>query len=140
MAELKTKATTASVNDFLNSIKPEQKKEDGFRLLELMKEATGEKPVIWGSSIIGFGKYHYKSKRSTQEGDWPLIGFSPRKQNLSLYIMSGFDDKEDLLKKLGKHKTSVGCLYINKLSDVDEKVLKSLIKVSYQQMKKTHTN
>ena len=140
MAELKTKATTASVNDFLNSIKPEQKKEDGFRLLELMKEATGEKPVIWGSSIIGFGKYHYKSKRSTQEGDWPLIGFSPRKQNLSLYIMSGFDEKEDLLKKLGKHKTSVGCLYINKLSDVDEKVLKSLIKVSYQQMKKTHTN
>jgi hypothetical protein len=93
---------------------------------------------MWGASIIGFGMYHYKSERSAQEGDWPLTGFSPRKQNLTLYIMLVFGDYKDLLKKLGKHKTSVGCLYINKLEDVDVAVLKQLIKKSYLAMKKKY--
>lgn len=93
---------------------------------------------MWGSSIVGFGMYHYKSERSTQEGDWPLAGFSPRKQNLTLYCMMGNEDSGELLKKLGKHKTSKGCLYINKLSDVDQKILARLIKKSYLFMKKMY--
>lgn len=138
MAELKTQATNQNPKDFLNTIEPEQKKSDGFTLLEMFQEITGEKAVMWGSSIIGFGKYHYKSERSTQEGDWPLAGFSPRKQNLTLYIMHGNDDNP-LLEKLGKHKTSKGCLYINRLSDVDRAILASLIKKSYEYSKKTLT-
>lgn len=136
MAELKTKATDASVEDFLNKVTPEQKKEDSFELLKIYKKITGEKPVMWGTSIVGFGKYHYKSERSKQEGEWPLVGFSPRKQNLTLYIMSGFDSHKDLLDKLGKHKTSVGCIYISKLADVDISILEKIIKSSYLQMKK----
>lgn len=139
MAEIKTKPTQTSVSSFLESIEPEDKRLDSFALLEMMERITGEKAVIWGTSIVGFGKYHYKSERSSQEGDWMLIGFSPRKQNLTLYVMTGFDDKEDLLSKLGKHKTSVGCLYIKKLADVDLKVLEKLIKVSYEHMKKIHS-
>lgn len=138
MAELKTQATNQDPKDFLNSIEPEQKKADGFALLEMFHRITGEKAVMWGSSIVGFGKYHYKSERSPQEGDWPLSGFSPRKQNITLYIMHGNQDSTALLEKLGKHKTSVGCLYINKLADVDEKVLEQLIKKSYEFMKKTN--
>src|SRR3989344_2016399 len=135
MAELKTQATNQNPKDFLETIEPEQKKTDGFALLEMFQKVTGEKAVMWGTSIVGFGKYHYKSERSTQEGDWPLVGFSPRKQNLTLYFMmlytmKGDKDNNELLKKLGKHKTSGGCLYINKLSDVDLKVLTSLIKKS----------
>lgn len=136
MAELKTKATTQDPKDFLNTIKPEQKKADGLTLLEMFHKATEEKAVMWGTSIVGFGKYHYKSERSTQEGDWPLVAFSPRKQNLTLYIMTGIKNNADL-KNLGKHKTTGGCLYINKLSDVDLKVLASLIKRSYLNMKET---
>ncbi len=94
---------------------------------------------MWGSSIVGFGMYHYKSQRSTQEGDWPLVAFSPRKQNLTLYVMTGNKDSHELLEKLGKHKTSAGCLYINKLSDVNLKVLTVLIKKSFQYSKKTLT-
>jgi hypothetical protein len=138
MAELKTKATTLDPKDFLNSIEPQQKKVDGFALLEMFKKVTGEKPVMWGTSIVGFGMYHYKSERSTQEGDWPLVGFSPRKQNLTLYIMSGNDKSDTLLEKLGKHKRSVGCLYINKLADVDQKVLEKLIENSFEFMKKNN--
>ena len=139
MAELKTKATKQNPKDFLYTIEPEQKRKDGFALLTLFKKVTGKDPVMWGSSIVGFGQYHYKSERSTQEGDWPLVGFSPRKQNLTLYIMHGNTDNEEQLTKLGKHKRGGGCLYINKLTDVDQKVLTQLIKTSFQYMKKLHT-
>ncbi len=138
MAELKTKATNQDPKDFLDKVEPEQKKADSFALLAMFKKVTGEKAVMWGSSIVGFGKYHYKSERSTQEGDWPLVGFSPRKQNLTLYVMHGNNDSAALLNKLGKHKTSGGiggCLYINKLSDVDQPVLTKIIEKSFQFMK-----
>lgn len=139
MAELKTQRTLQKAEEFLKTIEPESKQKEGFVLLDLFHKVTGEKPVMWGASIVGFGMYHYKSERSTQEGDWPLVGFSPRKQNLTLYIMPGNKDNTELLSKLGKHKTSVGCLYINKLSDVDEKILAKLIKTSYDYMKKTNS-
>ena len=139
MAELKTKATAQNPKDFLNTIEPEQKKKDSFTLLEMFQRVTGEKAVMWGTSIVGFGMYHYKSERSSQEGDWPLVGFSPRKQNLTLYIMHGNKDNQELLKKLGKHKASGGCLYLNKLSDVDEKVLTQLIEASFRYMKEANT-
>ena len=135
MAELKTKATKKSVKEFLNTVEPEQRREDGLTLLLMFERITEEKAVMWGPSIVGFGTYHYKSERSTQEGDWLLTGFSPRKQNLTLYVMAGNKDSKDLLKKLGKHKTSVGCLYINKLSDIDQAVLEQLIKKSFEYMK-----
>lgn len=139
MAELKTKATNQNPKDFLNTIEPEQKRTDGFALLEMFQRVTGEKAVMWGDSIVGFGKYHYKSERSSQEGDWPLVGFSPRKQNLTLYIMAGNKENQELLAKLGKHKSSGGCLYLNKLSDVDQTVLTTLIETSFQYMKQTNT-
>lgn len=131
MSTIKTHVNDASVEDFINSVDGEVKKTDAFKILEMYKEATNEKPKMWGPSMIGFGQYHYKSERSSQEGDWPLAAFSPRKQSLTLYIMPGFNDYSDLLGKLGKHKTSKACLYINKLSDVDENILKQLIKRSY---------
>ncbi len=137
MAELKTKATNQNPKDFLKTIEPEEKREDSLILLELFKKVTGEDAVMWGTSIVGFGKYHYKSERSTQEGDWPLVGFSPRKQNITLYIMAGNKESTELLAKLGKHKASGGCLYIKRLADVDQKVLATLIKKSFQYMKKT---
>lgn len=142
MAELKTKATTMSVKDFLNSIEPEQKRQDGLALLELFEKITGEKAVLWGTSIVGFGKYHYKSTKSAQEGDWMLTGFSPRKQNLTLYVMHGNEASHELFSKLGKHKTSggmSGCLYINKLSDVDVKVLEKIIKKSFEFKDRTYS-
>ncbi len=108
-------------------------------LLELFTRVTGEQPKMWGTSIIGFGSYHYRSEKSKQEGDWPLTGFSPRKQNLTLYIMPGFGGYQDLLKDLGKCKTSVGCLYINKLADVDLAVLEKLIATSFTDMKKKYS-
>jgi Domain of unknown function (DU1801) len=113
----------------------EQKRLDSFTLLELFQKITGEKAVMWGDSIVGFGTYHYKSERSAQEGDWFLVGFSPRKQNLTLYIMHGNDKNQELLAKLGKHKEGGGCLYINKLSDVDQKVLETLIENSFHSMR-----
>ena len=134
-AELKTKVNDASVEGFLNSIKDKQTRADCFEILKLMKQVTKEEPKMWGASIVGFGSYHYKSA-SGREGDWMLTGFSPRKQNLTLYLMSGFDAHADLLKKLGKHKTSVGCLYIKKLEDVDKKVLKELVVETVKSMKK----
>jgi hypothetical protein len=130
LAEIKTKPTSASVEDFINQIKDEQKRKDSFVLLEIMKEATGEEPVLWGSAIIGFGNRRYKSPSTGREVDWLLMGFSPRKTSLSIYLMGGIKDHADALKKLGKHKAGVGCLYINKLEDIDLKVLKGIIDAS----------
>ncbi len=138
MAEIKTKATKENVTKFLNSVKPEEKKKDALTLLKLFKNITGEKPVMWGTSMVGFGKYHYKSEKSAQEGDWFHIGFSPRKQNLALYILAWKMEEPKLLAKLGKYKKGGGCLYINRLSDVDEKVLAKLIKEIYIYRKKIH--
>lgn len=138
MSDLKTTVNDANVTEFINKVADETKRKDSFVLLDMFSRITGQEPKMWGSSIIGFGKYHYKSERSKQEGDWPLTGFSPRKQNLTLYIMPGFDNYADLLKKLGKHKTSVGCLYINKLPDVDLGVLEELVKKSFLEMKAEH--
>jgi hypothetical protein len=137
MAELKTKMSDASVEAFLNGIDDEQKREDCFALLKLMKQATRAEPRMWGSSIVGFGTYHYEYA-SGREGDWMLAGFSPRKQNLTLYIMSGFEQYDALLKKLGKHSTGKSCLYIKKLQDVDMAVLKQLVEQSVKHMVKTN--
>lgn len=134
MAELKTKQNDASVDKFLAAF-PEETRKDCYAIAKMMKSATRAEPKMWGTSIVGFGSYHYKSERSRQEGDWPLVGFSPRKQNLTLYIMSGFDRHGGLLKKLGKHSLGKGCLYIKRLSDVDKKVLKELITESVKVMK-----
>ena len=131
MSAIKTTVTDASVEDFINSVDNDAKRADTFKILELYKEATNETPKMWGASMIGFGQYHYKSERSSQEGDWPLDAFSPRKQNLTLYIMPGFNDYSDLLGKLGKYKVSKVCLYINKLSDVDVDVLRQLVQCSH---------
>lgn len=135
MSTIKTLVSNASVEDFINSVDGDVKKADAFKILEMYKKATNEKPKMWGSSIIGFGQYHYKSERSKQEGDWPLAAFSPRKQSLTLYIMPSFHDYSDLLSKLGKHKIKGGCLYINKLSDVDVALLGKIIKHSYDDAK-----
>lgn len=139
MSTIKTLVNSASVEDFINSVDDETKKKDSLVLLDLFSKITGEKPKMWGTSIVGFGQYHYKSERSAQEGDWMLTGFSPRKQSLTLYIMPGFDNYSDLLQGLGKHKTGVGCLYINKLIDIDLGVLEKLIKQSFVAMKKQHS-
>src|SRR5687767_311261 len=120
LVEIKTKPTTASVEDFINKLPDEQQRKDSFTLVEMMKKATGEDPVIWGS-IIGFGNKRYKSPKTGREVDWLLIGFSPRKANLSLHLTMDINAHADSLNKLGKHKTGVGCLYINKLEDVDLK-------------------
>ena len=135
-AELKTKVNDASVTKFLDTVADERKRDDCFEILKMMKQITKEEPKMWGSSIVGFGSYHYKGK-SGREGDWMLTGFSPRKQNLTLYLMGGFDD--DLLEKLGKFTTGVGCLYIKTLQDVDKKVLKELVKASVKRMKQRST-
>jgi hypothetical protein len=133
LAEIKTKPTSASVEEFINAINDEQKRKDCFVLLEMMKKASGEEPVLWSNSIIGFGNKRYKSPTTGREVDWLLIGFSPRKANLSLYISVGIKAHEDALKKLGKHKTGVGCLYINTLEEVDLKVLNDMITTSLKQ-------
>lgn len=130
LAEIKTKPTTDSVEDFINKVPDEQKRKDSFELLEMMKKASGEEPVLWSSSIIGFGNKRYKSAATGREVDWLKIGFSPRKANLSLYLSVSLQEHSDALEKLGKHKTGVGCLYINKLDDVDLKVLKGMITTS----------
>jgi len=139
MSDPKTKPTSQDARDFLKAVEPEENRRDSLTLLQLMQKTTGEKAVMWGPSIVGFGSYHYKSERSRQEGDWPLIGFSSRKQNLTLYIMAGNHDNKALLEKLGKHTSSVGCLYIKRLSDVDQDVLTTLIETSFDLMKSTNT-
>jgi len=130
LAEIKTKPTSASVEDFINNVKDEQKRKDSFVLLEMMKKATGEEPILWSSSVIGFGTKRYKSPTTGREVDWLRIGFSPRKANLSLYIHVDIKEHAAALKKLGKYKTGVGCLYINKLEEIDLKVLKGIIDAS----------
>ncbi len=134
MSEPKTKITDKNPIDFLRNVEPEQKRKDSFVLLKIFEKITQEKPMMWGESMIGFGKYHYKSEKSSQEGDWFKVGFSPRKQNLSLYIMYGSKNNPDF-QKLGKYKASLGCLYINKLSDINQKILGKLIEKSYKFMK-----
>jgi hypothetical protein len=137
MAELKTQKTDASVADFLNAVPDDRKREDSFTILELMQEVTGEEPAMWGASIVGFGSYTFKYA-SGREGDWPVTGFSPRKRNLTLYIMSGFEGYDTLLAKLGKFKTGKSCLYINKLEDVDIPALKELVKRSVSHVAKAN--
>lgn len=135
MAELKTRPTDNDVLEFIEKIDHPTRRKDAFVLLEMMKEITGESPVLWGESIIGFGRYAY-TYRSGHSGEWFLIGFSPRKTSMSLYLMSGFDIVADDLKRLGKHKLGKSCLYINKLDDVDMDVLKTILKKSYEYMKR----
>jgi hypothetical protein len=137
MAELKTKQNDQSVEAFLNSIPDERKRQDSFTILEVMKEATGEQPKMWGDSIIGFGNIHYRYA-SGREGDWFLSGFSPRKQNLTLYIISGFEEYDQMMQKLGKHKTGKSCLYINRLADIDLPTLKELVRQSSEHLRTTN--
>src|SRR5688572_5679650 len=134
MAEVKTKLNDGDVEGFLNKIADEKRREDCFTVLELMKKITKAEPKMWGESIIGFGNYHYKYE-SGREGDWFISGFSPRKQNLTLYIMSGFSRYDELLAKLGKHKTGKSCLHINKIEDVNLSVLEQLIENSVENVK-----
>ncbi|MGD2253759.1 MAG: DUF1801 domain-containing protein [Anaerolineales bacterium] len=137
MAALKTQKTDASVEAFLNQVEDEARRRDCFDILDLMREVTGEEPAMWGPSIVGFGSYRYKYA-SGHEGEWMLIGFSPRKRDLTLYIMSGFEAYDSLLAKLGKFKTGKACLYINKLEDVDLPTLRELVKQSAEHMAETH--
>ncbi|MBK8242002.1 MAG: DUF1801 domain-containing protein [Saprospiraceae bacterium] len=130
LVEIKTKPTSASVEDFINKLANDQQRKDSFKLIELFKNASGEEPKLWGSSIIGFGNRRYKSPATGREVDWLLIGFSPRKANLSLYISVGIKEHAESLTKLGKHKTGVGCLYINKLDDIDLTVLRQMIDIT----------
>lgn len=127
LAKIKTNETKASVENFINSVKDEAKRKDSFAILKMMQKATKEKPKMWGSSMIGFGKMIYKSPATGREVEWFKMGFSPRKANLSLHLTLDIKKYATELKKLGKHKTGVGCLYINKLDDVDLKVLEKLI-------------
>jgi hypothetical protein len=137
MAELKTKPTDNSVRDFIAAIENEDRRRDCQAVLEIMQEATGDRPRIWGSGMVGFGSYHYKYA-SGREGDWFLTGFAPRKNDLTLYIMPGFDRFEALMKKLGKHKTGKSCLYIKRLSDIDPAVLKELVADSVAYMRQQY--
>ena len=137
MAELKTQPNEQNVEDFLNNVENETKRKDSFSILEMMKEETGAEPIMWGDSIIGFGSYHYKYA-SGRNAEWFLTGFSPRKQNLTLYIMSGFDEYDELLDKLGKHSTGKSCLYIKRLEDVDQDVLRDLVSKSVEHMRATN--
>ena len=137
MAENKTKVNDGNVEAFLHSVENKQRRDDSFAVLDLMREALGEPPKMWGPSIVGFGSYTYKYK-SGREGEWMLVGFSPRKQALTIYVMSGFDEYADLMAKLGKHKTGKSCLYIKKLSDVDQDVLKALVVKSAEHVAATN--
>jgi hypothetical protein len=134
MAELKTKQTEASVSAFLDAVENEQRRADCRVVLDLMRAVTGEEPKLWGPSIVGFGSYHYKYA-SGREGDWFVTGFSPRKQDLTLYIMAGFDRYDELMAKLGKYKTGKSCLYLKRLSDVDLGVLRELVTASVEAMR-----
>ena len=134
MAELKTKQTDASVKDFLNQISDEERREDCFAVAKIMQEITGEKPKMWGPSIVGFGSYHYKYA-SGREGDWPVTGFSPRKKDLTVYMMMGFAKHTEMMEKLGKYSHAQSCLYIKRLSDIHIPTLKKLIKTSVKELK-----
>lgn len=139
MAELKTKKTDADVHGFIETFADtDQKRRDSFELLQLMQDFTGYAPKMWGPTMIGFGEYHYKSERSRQEGDWPLVGFSPRKAAISLYVYSGCAGQEDLLRELGKFKMGKGCIYVKKLSDINTGVLKELMGSTIQHLQEKH--
>ncbi len=138
MAELKTVANDGDVAAFLEAIEPEDRREDCRALEVMLRGVTGEPPRMWGASIVGFGSYHYRYA-SGREGDWFLTGFSPRKQNLTIYVIAGFDQAGDLLPRLGKHTTSVGCLYVKRLSDVDQAVLRELVSRSVTHMRATNS-
>jgi len=137
MAELKTKPNQASVADFLSAIHDEHIRQDCWAIVDIMQEATQAKPQMWGASIVGFGSYHYKYA-SGREADWMLIGFSPRKQNITLYIMAGFEQYDEMLARLGKHTHAKSCLYIKRLSDVHVPTLKQLVQASVQHMRTTN--
>ena len=134
MAEPKTKKTDASVEAFLDAVADPRRREDARAVLALMKRITGEEPKMWGPSIVGFGSYTY-TYASGRTGDWPIAGFSPRKQALTLYVMPGFEKDADLMKRLGKHKTGKSCLYLNRLADVDAGVLEELVRRSVERMR-----
>ncbi|MEL7530366.1 MAG: DUF1801 domain-containing protein [Bacteroidota bacterium] len=137
MAKLKTAPNDLSVSEFLDSIKDEQKRTDSYTLLEKMRQISGAEAVMWGNSIVGFGRYQYKYK-SGREGEWFLTGFSPRKNALTLYLMGGLDQQAELLAKLGKHKTGKGCLYIKRLSDIEESVLEEMITLGVKKLKEQY--
>ncbi|MEO9482064.1 MAG: DUF1801 domain-containing protein [Ekhidna sp.] len=139
MAELKTAPNNQSVEAFIDSIEPEWKRDDARELLKLIQNISGEKPIMWGDSIVGFGSYHYKYKTG-REGDWFLAGFSPRKTSMTIYMMGGFEGQDDDLQKIGKHKKSVGCLYIKRLADIDIKVLERMTKRSIETLKKRYAD
>lgn len=139
MSEVKTKQTEASVSDFINTFaQTEQRRKDSFELVKLMQDFSGYEPRMWGTSIIGFGVYHYQSEKSKQHGDWPLIGFSPRKAAISLYVYSGKPEHAYLLEGLGKYKMGKACIYIKKLADIDQLVLKKIIHTSIQYLKQKY--
>lgn len=141
LVELKTKENDADVISFLSSQSDEQKRSDSLALLKLFTTVTRQKPMMWGGSIVGFGKYIFTSPKTGRSGEWMMTGFSPRKQNLTVYFMTGFSKYGELMKKLGKYKISGGsCLYINKLADVDMKVLKELVTASWKYMKEKYKN
>ncbi|HSV89075.1 MAG TPA: DUF1801 domain-containing protein [Bacteroidales bacterium] len=141
MAELKTKPTAASVHEFINAFADtEQKRADSFELLKLMQNISGHEPKMWGESLIGFGSYHYKSERSRQEGDWPLVGFSPRKAAISLYVYTGDQEHKHLLSNLGKFKMGKACIYIKKLSDINLEELKKIMEVKIKYLKDKYIN
>jgi hypothetical protein len=139
MTALKTKQNDSDVEAFINAYTDnEQKRTDSFAILKLMREATGFEPKMWGDSIIGFGQYHYKSERSRQEGDWFLVGFSPRKAAISLYVYTGCQGQEELLSELGKFKMGKACIYIKKLSDINQIKLKELMHSTIEFLKEKH--
>jgi hypothetical protein len=139
MSEIKTKPGDFDIDKFLMSVEPEKKRSDSIELKKLFDSVVKERPSLWNNNMIGYGSYHYKSDRSKQEGDWPLTGFSPRKQHLAIYIMSHVSNYKDLLSKLGKFKISSGsCIYVNKIEDINLDVLKEIISTSVSDMKKTY--
>ncbi len=139
MAEIKTKQTDASVHDFIESFaNTEQKRKDSYKLLKIMQKVTGQKPKMWGPSIIGFGMYHYKSDKSSQQGDWPMVGFSPRKTAISLYVFMGTKKQIELLKSLGTYKMGKACIYIKTLSDINEQVLIEMMEESISFLKEKY--
>jgi len=139
MAALKTQPTQTNVAEFIRTFADsEQKQKDSFELIEIMRRVTGCEPQMWGPSMIGFGKYHYKSERSRQEGDWPLVGFSPRKAAISLYVFSGMPEHEYLLEGLGKFKKGAACIYVKKLSDISTPVLKEIMKTTIAFLKERY--
>ena len=139
MSEIKTKPIDLDIDKFLNNVEPVKKRADSIVLKKLFDSVVKEKPSLWNNNMIGYGSYHYKSDRSKQEGDWPLTGFSPRKQNIAIYIMSHVSNYQDLMSKLGKFKISSGsCIYVNKIEDINLDVLKEIISTSVSDMKKTY--